>query len=87
MEEERIEEQELKLQERLKKLEVLEKEVKLKEKKLKDKEKAKKQVLLRLAPSLWNDLAQWAEEDYRSINGQIEFLLAEAVRKRKNGHK
>ncbi len=87
MEEERIEEQELKLQERLKKLEVLEKEVKLKEKKLKDKEKSKKQVLLRLAPSLWNDLAQWAEEDYRSINGQIEFLLAEAVRKRKNGHK
>lgn len=87
MEEERIEEQELKLQERLKKLEVLEKEVKQKEKKLKDKEKAKKQVLLRLAPSLWNELAQWAEEDYRSINGQIEFLLAEAVRKRKNGHK
>lgn len=87
MEEERIEEQELKLQERLKKLEVLEKEVKLKEKKLKDKEKSKKQVLLRLAPSLWNELAQWAEKDYRSINGQIEFLLAEAVRKRKNGHK
>lgn len=87
MEEERIEEQELKLQERLKKLELLEKEVKLKEKKLKDKEKSKKQVLLRLAPSLWNELAQWAEEDYRSINGQIEFLLAEAVRKRKNGHK
>lgn len=87
MEEERIEEKELKLQERLKKLEALEEEVKKREKKLKEKEKAKKQVLLRLAPSLWNELAQWAEEDYRSINGQIEFLLAEAVRKRKNGHR
>lgn len=87
MEEERIEEKELKLQERLKKLEALEEEAKKKEKKLKEKEKAKKQVLLRLAPSLWNELAQWADEDYRSINGQIEFLLAEAVRKRKNGHR
>ncbi len=87
MEEERIEEKELKLQERLRKLEALEEEAKKREKKLKEREKAKKQVLLRLAPSLWNELAQWAEEDYRSINGQIEFLLAEAVRKRKNGHR
>lgn len=87
MEEERIEEKELKLQERLKKLEALEEEAKKRERKLKEKEKAKKQILLRLAPSLWNELARWAEEDYRSINGQIEFLLAEAVRKRKNGHR
>ncbi|MBE5943681.1 MAG: Arc family DNA-binding protein [Lachnospiraceae bacterium] len=50
---------------------------------MKEKEKAKKQVLLRLAPSLWEDLAKWADDDYRSINSQIEFLLAEAVRKRK----
>ncbi|MBQ7973150.1 MAG: Arc family DNA-binding protein [Lachnospiraceae bacterium] len=53
-----------------------------KEKKLQEKEKTKKQVLLRLSPSLWNDLAKWAEDDFRSINGQIEYLLAEAVRKR-----
>ena len=50
----------------------------------KNKEKEKKQVLLRLSPSLWNDLAQWAEDDFRSINGQIEYLLTEAVKKRKN---
>lgn len=87
MEEERMGERELKLQERLKKIEALEEEIKQKEKKLKDKEKAKKQVLLRLAPSLWNELARWAEDDYRSINGQIEFLLSEAVRKRKNSKK
>ena len=46
-------------------------------------EKSKKQLLLRLSPGLWNELASWAEEDFRSINGQIEYLLAECVRKRK----
>lgn len=43
----------------------------------------KKQVLLRLSPKLWNELAGWAEDDFRSINGQIEFLLTECVRRRK----
>lgn len=49
----------------------------------KSKEKDKKQVLLRLSPSLWNELASWAEDDFRSINGQIEYLLTECVKKRK----
>lgn len=53
----------------------------------KEKEKSKKQVLLRLNPAMWNDLAQWAEDDFRSINGQIEYLLTEAVKKRKKGTK
>ncbi|HKM06784.1 MAG TPA: Arc family DNA-binding protein [Sphaerochaeta sp.] len=48
-----------------------------------DKEKEKKQVLLRLSSSLWKELASWAEDDFRSINSQIEFLLTESVRKRK----
>lgn len=48
------------------------------------KEKAKKQVLLRLSPKLWNELADWAEDEFRSINGQIEYLLTECVKKRKN---
>ncbi len=47
------------------------------------KEKDKKQILLRLSPSLWRELAAWAEEDFRSINGQIEYLLTECVRKRR----
>lgn len=47
------------------------------------KEKAKKQVPLRLSASLWNELAQWAEDDFRSINGQIEYLLTECVKHRK----
>ena len=50
-----------------------------------EKEKAKKQVLLRLSPSLWDDIAAWAEEDFRSINGQIEYLLTESVRNHKKG--
>ena len=41
------------------------------------KEKAKKQLLLRLSPGLWQ------EDDFRSINGQIEYLLTECVKKRK----
>ncbi len=78
-----IESRERELKRRLEKIQSLEKEVQEKEKALKIKEKAKKQILLRLAPALWEELAAWAEEDYRSINGQIEYLLAECVRKRK----
>lgn len=82
-EQKELDEKEKKLQERLEKIHSMEQEVSKKEKKIKEKEKAKKQVLLRLAPSLWNELAAWAEEDFRSINGQIEFLLTEAVRNKK----
>lgn len=48
-----------------------------------NKDKEKKQILLRLSPSLWRELAAWAEDDFRSINGQIEYLLTECVKKRK----
>ncbi|HAF59708.1 MAG TPA: Arc family DNA-binding protein [Bacillota bacterium] len=51
----------------------------------KDKDKEKKQVLLRLSPSLWKELAAWAEDEFRSINGQIEYLLSESVKRRKAG--
>ena len=46
-------------------------------------EKDKKQVPLRLSKTLYDELARWAEDDFRSINGQIEYLLTECVRKRK----
>lgn len=72
------------LEKKLEKLDALEKEVKAREKKLKESEKKKKQILLRIAPTLWDEIARWAEEDFRSINGQIEYLLAECVKKRKN---
>ena len=44
---------------------------------------SKKQIPLRLSDTLYKELAAWAEDDFRSINGQIEYLLTEAVRKRK----
>jgi hypothetical protein len=47
------------------------------------KDKEKKQLLLRLSPRLWEELADWAEDDFRSINGQIEYLLNECVKRRK----
>lgn len=78
-----IDEREAALSERIEKLEAMEKEVAKREKALKEKEKAKKQILLRLSPVLWQELAGWAEDDFRSINAQIEYLLTEAVRKRK----
>ncbi|MDO5560115.1 MAG: Arc family DNA-binding protein [Oscillospiraceae bacterium] len=49
--------------------------------------KDKKQVPLRLSSSLYNDLAAWAEDEFRSVNGQIEYLLTECVRKRKKQEK
>ena len=47
----------------------------------------KKQIPLRLSAKLYNEIAAWAEDDFRSINGQIEFLLTECVRKRKKSEK
>ena len=46
-------------------------------------EKEKKQVPLRLSASLWKELVAWAEDDFRSLNGQIEYLLTDCVRRRK----
>ena len=43
----------------------------------------KKQVPLRLSPELYKQIASWAADDFRSLNGQIEYLLSECVRQRK----
>ena len=43
----------------------------------------KKQIPLRLSSTLFAELTKWAEDDFRSINSQIEYLLTEAVKKRK----
>ncbi len=46
----------------------------------------KKQIPLRVSKELFDALSAWAEQDFRSINGQIEYLLTECVRQhRKNG--
>ena len=43
----------------------------------------KKQVPLRLSKNLYDEIAAWAAEDFRSVNGQIEYLLTLCVRQRK----
>ncbi len=43
----------------------------------------KKQIPLRLNEKLYEAIAAWAEDDFRSVNGQIEYLLTECVRQRK----
>lgn len=78
-----LENKEKQLEAKLEKIKAMEQEIIKREKAIKNKENAKKQVLLRLSPSLWEDIVEWAEEDFRSINGQIEYILHEAVRKRK----
>lgn len=46
-------------------------------------EGGKKQIPLRISEGLRKELAAWAEDDFRSLNGQIEFLLTECVKKRR----
>ena len=50
-------------------------------------ENGKKQIPLRLSNKLYEAIAAWAEDDFRSVNGQIEYLLTECVRQRKKNGK
>jgi hypothetical protein len=43
----------------------------------------RKAFLLRIDPELWGELEVWAADELRSVNGQIEYLLRQAVQKRK----
>jgi hypothetical protein len=43
----------------------------------------RKSFLLRINPGLWKEIEGWAQEDMRSVNAQIEFLLKQAVVKRR----
>jgi hypothetical protein len=45
----------------------------------------RKAFLLRLPPELWAELEKWAADELRSVNAQIEYLLRDAVQKRKRG--
>ena len=47
----------------------------------------KKQIPLRLSAALYAELAAWAEDEFRSVNGQIEYLLTECVRQRRRSRK
>ena len=52
-----------------------------------EKKDAKKQIPLRLSATLYSELMRWAEDDFRSVNGQIEYLLTECVKWRKKAKK
>jgi len=43
----------------------------------------RKKFLLRISPKLWEELNRWATQEFRSVNGQIEFLLQRAVDQRR----
>ncbi|MFH2107696.1 MAG: Arc family DNA-binding protein [Chrysiogenia bacterium] len=44
---------------------------------------AKKSFLLRLSQEMWEELERWAADDFRSVNGQIESILHEAIGRRR----
>ena len=48
--------------------------------------KDKKQIPLRLSDQLYKEIASWAEDELRSVNGQIEYLLRECVKSRKKSN-
>ncbi len=45
--------------------------------------KERKAFLMRVDPSLWDELESWAQDELRSVNGQIEMILRQAVQKRR----
>lgn len=40
----------------------------------------RKTILLRISPQMWEDISKWAEDEFRSVNGQIEYVLQNALR-------
>ena len=46
---------------------------------------ARKQYLLRIDPDLWAEVEKWAADELRSVNAQVEYMLRDAVRKRRGG--
>lgn len=43
----------------------------------------RKSFLLRIDPELWKQIEAWAQEELRSVNGQVEYVLKQAVQQRK----
>lgn len=50
-------------------------------------EKDKKAFVLRINPALLKEIEQWAASEFRSTNGQIEYLLNEAIKSKKKGNR
>ena len=52
-----------------------------------EKKTGKKQIPLRISDELYAELERWADDEFRSVNGQIEYLLTQCVKYRKKGVK
>ena len=48
---------------------------------------SKKQIPLRISDSLYAELERWAEDEFHSVNGQIEYLLTQCLKYSKKGAK
>lgn len=48
---------------------------------------ARKAFALRIDPKLYEELRRWAEQEFRSVNAQIEFILKRAVEERRRGRR
>lgn len=44
----------------------------------------RKAFLIRVDPLLWREIEKWSADELRSVNGQIEFILRDAVRRRRS---
>ena len=71
------------LKARQQQLDAMEKELDRREEELGARNSRRKQIILRLPESLWRDIAVWAEEDFRSVNSQIEYILTSSVKQYK----
>ncbi len=49
-------------------------------------DESRKAFLLRISPDLWKEIETWAQSELRSVNGQVEYLLRQAVNQRKRRH-
>ena len=78
MEGRKLDSREERLRQRREKLDALEAELREREKALKARDAKRKQIILRLPESLWADIAGWAEDDFRSVNAQIEYQIGRA---------
>lgn len=52
-----------------------------------NKKNGKKQIPLRISDELYTELERWADDEFRSVNGEIEYLLTQCVKYRKKGFK
>ncbi|MBM4233621.1 MAG: hypothetical protein FJ160_05490 [Gammaproteobacteria bacterium] len=44
----------------------------------------RKSFLMRIDPVLWRELERWASDELRSVNGQIEYILRDALKKKRS---